>query len=185
MLTVVHRWLELPEDVWFEELQSEHNDDLVDLSSRSGQGDRFTRWFSYRFMPWLHRTILHPPRASAFATSSAIDPEAPPSTTTTRKAADAPLYDYSDSFLANVAETCSIVVSSLFPTVTIFALNYIPQNPPVARLAFITVFSAIFTVAISVFTEAKRIEIFAAVVALASIQVVFIGANNCGSGYNQ
>ena len=181
MLTIIHRWLELPEDVWFEDLQARHNNDLVDLSSRSGQGDRFTRWFTYRFIPWLHRTILHPPRAFIY-TSSRTDAEAPPSTMAA--AADAPLYDYSDTFLASVAEICSIVVSSLFPTVTIFALNYIPQNPPVARLAFITVFSAIFTVAISVFTEAKRIEIFAAVVALASIQVVFIGTNNCGSGCN-
>ena len=184
MLTVIHRWLELPEDVWFEDLQAQHNDDLVDLSSRSGQGDRFTRWFTYRFIPWLHRTILHPPRASIH-TSSRTDAEAAPSTTAAAAAAaDAPLYDYSDTFLASVAEICSIVVSSLFPTVTIFALNYIPQDPAVARLAFILVFSAIFTVAISVFTDAKRIETFTAVVALASIQVVFIGTNNCGSGCN-
>lgn len=42
------------------------------------------------------------------------------------------------------------------------------------RLAFISVFSFLFTVALAFFTNARKIEIFTAAVALASVQVVFI-----------
>jgi hypothetical protein len=67
----------------------------------------------------------------------------------------------------------SNAVASLLPTASIIALYYITNN--LHRLIFILLFSAVFTVCFSVFTAATRIEIFLGSIALASVQVVFVG----------
>lgn len=73
----------------------------------------------------------------------------------------------------------AFVLASLLLSGSIFALNYIPTV--VERLAFITVFSVVFILCLNVLTPARRIEIFTAAVAFASVQVVFIGTSP-GSG---
>ena len=92
------------------------------------------------------------------------------------------MYYYPDWRLNRATEVVSIVVSSLLPTASIVALNYIPPSPAIARLSFILVFSGFFTLCLALFTEARRIEIFAAAVALASVQVVFIGTASVAGG---
>ena len=91
-------------------------------------------------------------------------------------------YEYPDRRLNRATEVVSIVVSSLLPTTSIVVLNYIPPQPAIYRLAFILAFSGFFTLCLTLFTEARRIEIFAAAVALASVQVVFIGTTGIGNG---
>ena len=97
-----------------------------------------------------------------------------------KTAEGAVLYEYPDRRLNRATEVLSITASSLLPTVSIIALNYIPAAPPIYRLAFILGFSGFFTLCLSLFTEARRIEIFGAAVALASVQVVFIGTTGQG-----
>lgn len=72
------------------------------------------------------------------------------------------------------------MLASLLPTASIFALYYITS--PVIRLTFIMLFSAVFTGCLAFFTSAKRVEIFSAAVALAAVQVVFIGTSNGAGG---
>ena len=94
-------------------------------------------------------------------------------------------YEYSDKRLNRATEVVSIVVSSLLPTLSIFALHYIDDST--YRLAFILCFSAVFASCLAIFTAAKRIEIFTATVGLASVQVVFIGTapgNGSGPGHS-
>jgi len=50
------------------------------------------------------------------------------------------------------------------------------------RLLFIMFFSLAFTTCLAVFTSGQRIEIFAAAVALASVQVVFVGVSGGEGG---
>lgn len=80
---------------------------------------------------------------------------------------------YSDRILNRLVLSVTLLVSSLLPTVSIIVLNYI--QPTIWRLVFTLFFSIVFNVCLAVFTAAKRSEIFAATVGLASVQVVFIG----------
>lgn len=191
-------FLEDVEDVWFTDDTHPSKADLVDLSART-QGDRFSRWITYTAVPWLHRHVLQRPRHLISRRRRTFgDPGGPK-----ELEADAAgglgadgtgggrgkgvepshlTFNYSDRTLEHVAEVASVVMSSLLPTASIFALNYIPQEDTALRLVFILVFSALFATALAIFTTAKRIEIFAGVATLASIQVVFIGTNNCDCG---
>ena len=76
-----------------------------------------------------------------------------------------------------------MIVGSALPTCSIVALYFI--NLALYRLLFIVLFSGVFSAALAFFTDAKRIEIFAASAALASVQVVFVGTafgNGNGNG---
>lgn len=144
-------FLEMPEDAWDER----HDRDLVALSTRVNEGDRFSKWLADSVMPFIHRTILHRNKA-----------ENEPENKT---------YEYSDKTLNRVSELAAIVASSSLPTVSIFALYFISSD--VMRLVFTLAFSIVFTCSLAIFTSARRSEIFAATVALAAVQVVFIGVN--------
>lgn len=145
-------WLEHPENI-FEQIDGESmHSDHVTIGHRPVSQDRFTRWMFDRALPWMH---------GRFGGSSV----------------DAAFREYDDETMDRVIGALVITGASLLPTVSIFALNYIPKT--VYRLAFISVFSFMFTVALAFFTNARKIEIFTAAVALASVQVVFIGTQNC------
>lgn len=66
-----------------------------------------------------------------------------------------------------------IAVASVLPTCSIVALYFIHSS--IWRLVFIVLFSVLFSLALAIFTDAKRVEIFAASATLASVQVVFVG----------
>lgn len=140
-------WLEHPENI-FEQIDGEcmHSDHIT-IGHRPVSQDRFTRWVFDRALPWVHRHFSRSSRDAAFS-------------------------EYDDEAMDRVIGAMVITGASLLPTVSIFALNYIPKT--VYRLAFISVFSFLFTVALAFFTNARKIEIFTAAVALASVQVVFI-----------
>ena len=78
--------------------------------------------------------------------------------------------------MESVAFNIAIVTASLLPTGSIFALYYIPTT--IWRLAFIAVWSLFFSSALAFFTNASSIEVFTASVALASVQVVFVGTSS-------
>lgn len=77
-----------------------------------------------------------------------------------------------------ITRNVSVVVASLLPTVSIFALYYI--STPIWRLIFILIWSGIFSACLAVFTKASRLEVCSASVAMAAVQVVFIGTNGVG-----
>ena len=82
---------------------------------------------------------------------------------------------YSGEVLENFAFYISILFASLLPTASIIALYYIPNL--LWRLVFIGLWSAAFSFCLAFFTSATRVEIFTASIALASVQVVFVGTN--------
>ena len=131
--------------------------DLIALSARKTDGDVFTRWITEKVMPIYHQKIGHK----------------------FKKTTENGIIDYRDSKFNSTANTISIILSSLIPPASIFALYYVNHTP--ARLGLIMVFSAVLAACLAIFTAARRVEIFAATVALASVQVVFIGTNNGGS----
>ena len=145
-------FMPLPEsNTWNEDL----TDDLVALSARKSEGDIFTSWVTEKVMPRYHKRIGYRVKRSEEHTG---------------------LFEYQDTKFNAAANTISIVLSSLLPPASIFALYYVQRTP--VRLGLIMVFSALLAGCLAIFTSAKRVEIFAVTVALASVQVVFIGTNN-------
>ena len=100
--------------------------------------------------------------------------------------------NYNDARLITIIEVISTVVSSLLPISSILILYLVTSLP--ARLGVILGYTALFSLALIIFTKARRIEIFAATSAsvhveslverlltlgnsFAAVQVVFISSN--------
>lgn len=92
------------------------------------------------------------------------------------------IYEYNDQTLKKILANVSIIISSLLPLASIFALYYITNA--IYGLVFILLFSAVLSACLALFTDASRIEIFVATMAIISIQVVFIGTNVGNAGNN-
>jgi hypothetical protein len=196
--------MELPESVYRSPGDDpEPANDLIALSTREVEGDRFSRWFTDRFVPWVHRHVLQRPsrrkrrNAQRVADGSGVEKGQKDQSGAANKSApgngvdsgdgeedvvedDRGETEYSERLLNRLVLSVTLLVSSLLPTVSIIVLNYI--GPPIWRLVFTLFFSVVFNVCLAVFTTAKRSEIFAATVGLASVQVVFIGTTTGGSG---
>ncbi|MCJ1385585.1 hypothetical protein MMC17_008708 [Xylographa soralifera] len=89
------------------------------------------------------------------------------------------MHIYDGSTLDRITGNVVVIVASILPVCSILALNYIPNG--VWRLIFILIWSLLFSTCIAVFTVADRVQIFQASVAMAAVQVVFIGTNNCAA----
>jgi hypothetical protein len=87
-----------------------------------------------------------------------------------------PLCYYSDSHVSRIVHTVNTVFASLLPTVPVFVLYYIDSQ--VARMGAILVMTLIFSSLLTILTNAKRSEVFAAATAFTAVQVVFLSNNN-------
>lgn len=153
-------FLEYPENI-FEEIDGmDRYEDLitlhVDRLETADKADKFTRWASPmvfdKVLPWISDQ-LH------------------------KILQNVPYIQFEDDKIDRVIAVIAIAVASILPTASIFALYFIPTT--VFRLAFISIFSFVFTLALEIFTTARKIEIFTAAVALASVQAVFISTQKC------
>jgi hypothetical protein len=84
-----------------------------------------------------------------------------------------PIIHYSDDKLAATVNIICTILSSLLPTLPIFALYFIQS--PLARMTAIAAFSLLFSLVISLIANARRVDCFAATTAFAAVQVVFVG----------
>ncbi|EWZ30380.1 hypothetical protein FOZG_15867 [Fusarium oxysporum Fo47] len=84
------------------------------------------------------------------------------------------LASYSDSSLVRASNLFTVIVSSALPVLTIFALNSLETTAQ--RIGLTVVFTVLFAVILELFTNAKRVEIFAATATFAAVEVVFIGS---------
>lgn len=90
------------------------------------------------------------------------------------------MFLYRDSHTYRIATILGTLLSSLIPIAAIVVLSVVKNMT--ARLGIVSVFTAVFSVALSLVTEGKRVEIFGATAAFASVQVVFIGSTNWSQG---
>jgi len=88
------------------------------------------------------------------------------------------VFFYRDTHIYRVATILGTLLSSLIPIAAIIVLSLVENMR--ARLGIVSVFTAVFSVSLSLVTEGKRVEIFAATAAFASVQVVFVGSTNWG-----
>jgi hypothetical protein len=90
-------------------------------------------------------------------------------------------YNYTEGAMARYMTAIVMVIASALPTTSIIALFLI--RTVIWRLVFIILYGGVFSACLAFFTDAKRIEIFASSVALAGVQVVFVGTA-FGNGSN-
>jgi len=177
-------WLQHPENtvyaVW-EDNREPIQKDLVTLNQEFKQQDPFTKFFISSFIDWWH-TIY-----SRFAVRTHTSVRCAKDTailTSTQKAdTDFDEYIYSEKAISRYMNAVVMVVASGLPTCSIVALYYI--HSMLWRLVFIILFGGVFACALAIFTDARRVDVFLASVAMASVQVVFVGTsigNSNGGG---
>lgn len=70
---------------------------------------------------------------------------------------------YNDSKVLRIANILSTLISSALPVASIIALNYI--NRMIIRLVVVVLFTMTFSLVLSLMTNARRVEVFAATTA--------------------
>jgi hypothetical protein len=73
------------------------------------------------------------------------------------------IFLYRDSHFHHIANIVGTLISSLIPIGSIVVLYFVTDMP--IRLAIVSLFTAVFSIALSLVTSAKRVEIFAATAA--------------------
>jgi len=144
---------------------AENQDDLAILSDSHGEDDQFTKFITGPVL-----TLYHWLRSGSRAPLP-IDPTSPPVGENQSN-----LHHYSDRQVEAVTNLLGTVFSSIAPLVSIVVLSFVSNAE--ARLGLVCAFTILFTVCLAVATKARRVEIFAATAAFASVQVVFIGTSN-------
>jgi len=81
-----------------------------------------------------------------------------------------------DDYFLRTAKVISVALATLYPSIAIVALYFIPSIA--ARLGAILGFSFLFASSVAISTTASPIDIFAITVACASVQVVFVGSTS-------
>ena len=76
---------------------------------------------------------------------------------------EANIFLYRDTYFHRLATILGTVVSSLIPIAAIIILSFVSEMK--ARLGIVCAFTAVFSVCLSLVTEAKRFENFAATAA--------------------
>jgi hypothetical protein len=84
-----------------------------------------------------------------------------------------PVHYYPRRRISAMVNATSTIMASLLPTVSMFALYFI--RDPLARMGAILAFTTLFSIVLTLFTKARRAEVFAAAAAFAAVQVVFVG----------
>ncbi|CAG8977261.1 hypothetical protein HYALB_00009358 [Hymenoscyphus albidus] len=86
------------------------------------------------------------------------------------------IYKYDEEAVIRLANVIGMAVSALLPVLAVVVLYFV--HDMLKRLAMVAMFTVIFSLALMATTKARRIEIFAATAAFASVQVVFIGSSS-------
>ncbi|KAH0160420.1 hypothetical protein KCU67_g6731, partial [Aureobasidium melanogenum] len=82
------------------------------------------------------------------------------------------LWDDDDERIDQLSNALSAVVSSLLPTLAILVLYFVKSL--LIRIILVVIFTGVFSGLLSIFTKARRIEIFSATAAFAAVVVVFV-----------
>ncbi|KAL8950148.1 MAG: hypothetical protein Q9222_003802 [Ikaeria aurantiellina] len=157
----LQEWLDRPEggDFFLRGREAETwtcNDSFVTISHCEANKDRMTGFINDCAIPFYHRLWTRWTKD------------------TKRKECNG-IWKYRADTVTTAVNTMTTILSSLLPSTSIFILYFL--NQPVARLAAIMVFTAIFSSTLCLMTRARRIDVFAATTAFAAVQAVFVGGS--------
>lgn len=133
--------LGIDRDAW----DTKNESDLIAIKPRDAP-DIFSKWFTEYLVPRYHHAF-----------GKRFKKETLPETVGTG------LYHYKESSLEAVIGTLVTVLASLLPICSVVALYIVQSNN--IRLGMIAIFSACFSLALALMTNARRIEVFAATAA--------------------
>jgi len=139
--------------------------DLTSLTSPQNDADPLSRWIGTVLIPWFHEVLGY--RCKREVTIHDLE---------TGQQVKTPIHEYSDSHLQSAVHALSTILSSLLPTVPMFALYFISH--PLLKIGAIIAFTCVFSAVLILMTKARRIDCFAASAAFAAVQVVFVGYGN-------
>ncbi|KAI9764211.1 MAG: hypothetical protein M1840_008601 [Geoglossum simile] len=120
-------------------------EDLIAVRRRQG-GDILTRWFTNVFVPCWHRTVGKRIKKR----SSPINPQDN-------------FTNYSDTHVHRLMGVLGTIISSLLPISAIIVLYFVSSMT--ARLGITAAFTVVFSVFLTLGTQARRVEVFAATAA--------------------
>lgn len=115
--------------------------DLIALQSRVSS-DPFSRWLTDSFIPFFHRIL-----GKRFRKPVPQDPESG-------------ICEYDEGHISGVVDVLGTVVASILPIGSIVGLYFVRHV--LVRLGLIVVFTAVFSLALAVFSDARRVEVFVA-----------------------
>ncbi|KAF8857202.1 hypothetical protein BDZ45DRAFT_674863 [Acephala macrosclerotiorum] len=142
-----------------------HQGDLAILSDSHGEDDLFTKFVTGPLLTIYHWCGL------GRRTPLPRDPENPPVGDNRSN-----LHHYDDRRIQMITNVLGTMFSSFAPLLSIVVLSFVSSSK--ARLGLVCAFTILFSCCLAVATKARRVEIFAASAAFASVQVVFIGSPN-------
>jgi len=144
----------------------ERMSDLVTLSPEAVERDAFSRWLTDELLHKFHNLIGHRFKVGVphhtlliiywvlTTMQRPFDPESG-------------LYHYRKTHLRGISHLIGILLASCIPAASIFTLYFVQSM--IDRLGVIVAYSAIFSICLGVFTTARRVEIFGATAAYASL----------------
>ncbi|KAF3002320.1 hypothetical protein E8E14_005227 [Neopestalotiopsis sp. 37M] len=136
----------------------EHAPDLIAIRPDRPDQDAFSRWLTKYPVLLYHRLLGH---RSWVPAGQVVDEES-----------GAMLYR--ESGVDKLAKMVSITLASTIPMIAILVLYF--EKNLLHRIYISIGITAAFAALLSMFTNARRIEIFAATASLAAVEVVFIGS---------
>ena len=132
--------------------------DLITVSQTYKENDRLAQSISNTILPYYHHLI-----GERFTRPSS-GPD------------DAKSWHYEPKVFTIIADTICVLLSASVPTVSMFCLYFLKDQ--IDRLGFIT-FMSFFCAAIMMFVvRGRRVDVFAATMAFAAVQVVFLSGQN-------
>lgn len=138
--------------------RQEHERDLIAFRTARPDQDPFSWWLTTYPVRLYHRLVGSKDWRPA---GTVIDEEAG-------------VVEYREGRMDKFAKMVSITIASTVPMIAILGL-YFEQN--LLHRIYISIgITAAFAALLSMFTNARRIEIFAATASLAAVEVVFIGS---------
>ncbi|PVH80028.1 hypothetical protein DL98DRAFT_572143 [Cadophora sp. DSE1049] len=141
-----------------------YSKDLAILSDSHGEDDLFTKFITGPLVTIYH--YIRSPSRSPLP----IHGESPALGGNRSR-----LHHYEDRHVGTVITVLGTILSSLAPLISIIVLFFVTN--PNARLGLVCVFTVFFSSCLAIATKARRVEVFAATAAFASVQVVFIGTS--------
>ncbi|XPS92847.1 hypothetical protein M3J09_002224 [Ascochyta lentis] len=139
--------------------QCEDVSEYVTLFPRELEDDAFTSLLSGRLLDLYHKAFGHR-RQKKYGTG----------------ARDVEVRKYSAERIGKASNIVVAAISSLLPTLVILALYFVKRM--IVRIGLVIMFTAVFSIALAWFTDARKVEIFSATAAFAAVEVVFIGSSN-------
>lgn len=118
----------------------------------------FAGYISSSMGPSSQGSVLsvNPFQYSSFLTSAKLQQDSSPYPGTTFR-------QYDDDKIETISNSVSAILGSLLPTIAILVLYFVKRM--LLRIGLVIVFTSIFSLALSLFTDAKRVEIFSATAA--------------------